>query len=536
MELNKSRLAFSVLILVLVAYSILFVYRSSFVINRTRYFALFDDMMISMRYANHLVQGKGLVWNVGERVEGFTNPLWTLYMAIPHLLKIPLSKTSLFIQISGLIFLILNAIIVRKILGLLTNDRLIQTLGTLITMFYYPLINWSLVGTEVSVLTLLFSLSILVIISSLKTKKNNLVLYLILLLSILVRIDTIVFVLVILTGLIILDNKNRQIHIKIGLPLIVLTLVLLTLFRVKYYSSFLPATYYLKMTGYPTILRITRGVYFLLQTIFKINWVIFFLPILLFIKNKNDKAISIMASVVIAQLLYSVYVGGDAWEFSGATNRYITIVMPLFFILLVLALKKLIDFFKKQFGTKFNYSLLIFAFILLVLVHMNYAGSEDVLFSWLLIKPPSGAQEEQIRVEQAEILRSLTNNKAKIAVVWAGTLPYFLERQYIDILGKNDMKIAKMNAIVYPGRIQKFINFHPGHNKLNYDYSIGELEPDVVVELWMPTEELKHKAYKNLIGKYTEINYNNHFLFIKNESGTIDQEEIGNKKLSNFKW
>jgi arabinofuranosyltransferase len=37
-----------------------------------------DDAFISFRYADHLAHGQGLVWNVGERVEGFSNLLWTL--------------------------------------------------------------------------------------------------------------------------------------------------------------------------------------------------------------------------------------------------------------------------------------------------------------------------------------------------------------------------------------------------------------------------------------------------------------------------
>lgn len=40
-----------------------------------------DDAFISLRYARNLVEGHGLVWNVGERVEGFTNLLWTLLLA-----------------------------------------------------------------------------------------------------------------------------------------------------------------------------------------------------------------------------------------------------------------------------------------------------------------------------------------------------------------------------------------------------------------------------------------------------------------------
>ena len=40
-----------------------------------------DDAFISFRYARNLSEGLGLVFNAGERVEGYTNFLWTLWTA-----------------------------------------------------------------------------------------------------------------------------------------------------------------------------------------------------------------------------------------------------------------------------------------------------------------------------------------------------------------------------------------------------------------------------------------------------------------------
>jgi arabinofuranosyltransferase len=40
-----------------------------------------DDAFISFRYAENLVRGEGLVWNQGERVEGYSNFLWTILIA-----------------------------------------------------------------------------------------------------------------------------------------------------------------------------------------------------------------------------------------------------------------------------------------------------------------------------------------------------------------------------------------------------------------------------------------------------------------------
>jgi hypothetical protein len=41
-----------------------------------------DDAFISLRYAQNLVEHGELAWNLGERVEGISNPLWTLWSAI----------------------------------------------------------------------------------------------------------------------------------------------------------------------------------------------------------------------------------------------------------------------------------------------------------------------------------------------------------------------------------------------------------------------------------------------------------------------
>ena len=70
-----------------VLWATLFIFESSVVgFDGLRRFCLFDDAMISMRYAWNLSHAKGLVWNEGEYVEGITNMLMTLYMAFATLL------------------------------------------------------------------------------------------------------------------------------------------------------------------------------------------------------------------------------------------------------------------------------------------------------------------------------------------------------------------------------------------------------------------------------------------------------------------
>lgn len=44
--------------------------------------SILDPALVSMRYARHLGEGSGLVFNLGERVEGFSDPLWTMLLGV----------------------------------------------------------------------------------------------------------------------------------------------------------------------------------------------------------------------------------------------------------------------------------------------------------------------------------------------------------------------------------------------------------------------------------------------------------------------
>ena len=49
-----------------------------------------DDAFISFRYARNLLEGQGLAFNPGERVEGYTNFLWVLELAAPWVVAVAL--------------------------------------------------------------------------------------------------------------------------------------------------------------------------------------------------------------------------------------------------------------------------------------------------------------------------------------------------------------------------------------------------------------------------------------------------------------
>lgn len=54
-----------------------------------------DDVGISYRYAEHLAQGQGLVWNPGDKpVEGYSNLLWVLILALGRFIGFDIVVTS----------------------------------------------------------------------------------------------------------------------------------------------------------------------------------------------------------------------------------------------------------------------------------------------------------------------------------------------------------------------------------------------------------------------------------------------------------
>ena len=486
--------AFFIILAAYIIYAGIFIFRTSFVIDGERYYSLFDDAMISMRYAKNLSDGHGLVWNPGgERVEGFTNPLWVFYMSIFHFLPIPPSKISLFIQISGAFILIANLFFVLKIAAsLIGRSAFFPLAAVFLTAFYLPLNNWALQGMEVGLLTLMVSASIWKALQVMRNGEPSFGLFLLLGVSTLVRMDMAVFALTVIVFLAISDVKNRRFHLKWGVSLLVAFLAVWTIFRIFYYGDALPNTYYLKMTGYPIFLRITRGLSVTWDFIARMSLPVFLIPFVLLLWRRG-KRVLLLFWVFLIQVAYSIYVGGDAWEYWGGSNRYVSIVMPLFFVLFCVSLAEAEKWLSVKIGengqfTKMWTKSLVTIVLLIALVKLNVIYSPNpTLQEWLLLKPPLAVADNKKMVQESLLLKEITDPEATIAVVWAGAIPYFSDRQAVDMLGKNDRIIAR-RKIEVPDGTEKYTAFYPGHMKWDYSYSITELKPDVIVQLYGVTD------------------------------------------------
>jgi hypothetical protein len=486
---------------------IIFIWRLSFHAQGQVYFTLVDDAMVSMRYAQHLAHGFGLVWNIGQKpIEGFTNPGWMLLMAVLHLFPIPASKISLGVMLVAALILLINVLIVYKICRqLLPGSGITQLLAATITAFYFPLVFWALRGMEVGLLTLLIDAAILAAIRMSRTAppRGALALGLLLPLAVLVRLDALIQVAIILAYLIGVKNPARQ---TLAAPLltVLLTSIAILGFQRLYFGDFLPNTYYQKMAGTLALERIRNGIVVFYQ---HATWdtllpALFSLACLMLYKDFRRPETFLLAGLFAGQCAYSVWVGGDYAEVEvNAANRFITQGMPALIILFSLAVDRLLrdarlrlkDKPEAQAATAIGLALIALA-VMSGRPWIAWAGHNAPLL-----------QADIRRTKLGLFIARNTAPQAIIAAHAAGQIPYYSQRNTIDLLGLNDPVIAK-GPVTGP--------FYPGHDKWNYNYSIMQLRPDLIADNW-----IKLGAFMKGKSEYTHLENG---IYIRRDSTLID--------------
>lgn len=541
----SQKLERNLLILILIAYVLyaaVFIVKTIFWVDGVPYSALFDDMMISMTYARNLAQGHGLVWNPGgERVEGFSNPLWVIFMALFHLLPIPENWISLPIQISGGVFFVASLLVLRRVAAQVSRGQpRVVLLAVLLTAFYYPLSNWSLLGLEVSLLLLMVNFSMFLTLRTLESGQFSRGLYLLMGLATLVRVDAAVAYLTLWGLLVWFDRANRRRHVIEGSLFLLLFIGGQTVARKLYYGEWVPNTYTLKVEGLPLWARARRG----LQVTW--NFVRGFFPLLMifpftaFLFRRDRKAL-LVALIFLAQVAYSIYVGGDAWEHRGGANRFVALGMPAFFVLFSLAVWEWYDrlrFWLQKSTAAFGRGLfrlmpvglgVLIAFSMLMWNRMpgNYGlvsslrrPAEGELKFFLLLSRSIYVPGNERYTRDALIVRELTQPDSKVAMVAAGNICYFSHRFCIDLLGKSDPIIARKGIQVSPDADWKVLR--PGHIKFDYEYSISRLKPDVIVEVLVSTADIAERY----LGDYETIVLNGHPMYFRKDSKSIDWVQL----------
>lgn len=338
---RRFRFAAAAVLVLFAIWAAEFIHRSSFVaIDGQRYYALFDDAMISMRYAWNLSHGQGLVWNSGTRVEGYTSLLMTLLMALPT--GILDKRTAvLAVQLFGIPTLIAIAILTAA-LGRLIHEReepshrsLVALASLVCVLGYYPLAYWTLMGMETGLETLLILLAIVLALLFGKTggEKKRIGTSLAAGTAYLARPDAAVILLpvLLLAGVYAwrrAPRKGRALALLGSLGIFAAFPIAQAAFRFLYYGALVPNTYVLKVVAVPLATRVSNGLAFVSPFVHEMAIVLgtVFVGIVL---ESSAKRLTLGAMVVLA-FAYQIWAGGDAWTYW----RFLVPIIPMLFVLL----------------------------------------------------------------------------------------------------------------------------------------------------------------------------------------------------------
>lgn len=473
-----------------IAWSVYFILESSFVAaDGARRFCLFDDSMISMRYAWNLVHGDGLVWNAGERVEGVTNLGMTLLMA---LCISAFGKVGgiLAVQILGVCFLLAAGFFAVKIGEALLENSGLGDSGFAPALFfgcalaYYPLCYWSLMGMEMGLVSALICAGVWLAFRAERTHRLSLALPVLLGLAFVTRPDTAVpSMLIMLFRLYTLRRNTRWLrNILIESALLAAFVAGVSLFRWSYYGSLTPNTYLLKMVGLTLPERIENGLGFLSPF-----WSSMVLPVgfglLATVLGFNRRTV-LLFGLFISSVAYEIYVGGDPWTYW----RKIAPFVPLLLILIVSETAILLNarisssplakltLLRWAPPLEFIEGAVMGGVLLFVSLQINDRFKDEITFE----KPPYTASNNENHVKVGMALKKLTKKSASVGVTWAGTIPYYAERAGIDFLGKSDKYIASRAPDTRGGVAWRGMKSVPGHNKYDLHYSIEKRRPTYV--------------------------------------------------------
>lgn len=544
---NARRLTLASLVISLgfVTWAVALIARGSFVaIDGQRYFSIFDDALISMRYAWNLAHGDGLVWNPGERVEGYTNLLMVFLMAIPSAVT---SKriAVLVVQLLGVPTLLAAGHLNMRI-GLHAAKSHQQDLRTglgiasfVVTLAYYPLAFWTLMGMETGLVTVLLMAGVLLCLRLDETPGFGPLAALSLIsgMAVLARPDSLLPAVAILAW-----AYSRVLRGPPGTPLalrhvagaFVLFLALPTaqiLFRLAYYGELVPNTYLLKVSGIPLGFRIANGLSFLMP--FLVVHVPLLLPVALASGRPPRRWPLLVLSVSVATWLYQVWAGGDAWPYWRLLAPTVPLVAFTFLETLVAPLStqhadRTVWLLPRSALAIAGAYLILSPLVLDQTALSPGVGVADAMLMlvgvalgvsaiWLprlarLASPqrlwlvplvsltgalllctnaaflpeitlrvrPFTADQNAAMIDRALAVDQVTTSNATVGVTWAGSIPYYSGRVAIDFLGKNDRLIARL-APDLSGSVGWYgMRSVPGHNKYDLDYSLRQLMPTYV--------------------------------------------------------
>lgn len=450
-----------------------------------------DDAFISYRYAENFISGRGLVFNLGEKVEGFSNFLWIMILTSFNLIGLSPLWISKIISFLITLFLIFLTYRTAEAFSL---DKLTSCLCALTLSFSGSLAYYSMSGLETVFYSFLLLLCVFMNEKYEKgpKKKPFLLLYVALLAVALTRPEGLLFLLIssgyhilkkIIAGIGIDIKKIIQFQL-----LFFAIYVFLILLRYWYYSDILPNTFYAKPSG--TFVEQGYNALFANFTNALLSGSFLLIPVLFFFIKKNHLNKYLYPLLFcIGQLVFMSYTG-DWMALGRFFLPILPIVLILFFILLSL-LRNHLQEINLKLVWKFLYIIIIAVLVGLNLFQTQKTLTNKDIYPYLVMNSSQLTQA-------GKWLKQKFPPETVIALRRQGAIPYFSKMKSIDILGLTEKEIART---IYKEK-DTF-----KENEINAEYILNQ-RPDILILFsfesdyhgWMfdesePQDKLSHNEY-----------------------------------------
>jgi hypothetical protein len=418
-----------ILVLVALAAAALFAW------NVRRTWFLSDDAFISFRYARNLVDGHGLVWNPGERVEGYTNFAWVLLMAAGMCLGLEPEVLSNALGVAcgaGLLFAVLRFAARGRSLS-----SPFPWLAVLVLAANRSFAAWCTGGLETMLFALLVFLGFARLFSG-ERRRDVLACSLLFAGAALTRPEGLLFgslAFALLLLEVVLGRRPRSVALTWLVPFAALVGAHLA-WRRAYYGEWLPNTFHAKVGG----LWLEQGwrYFSYFHETYRIGW---FLPLALPALLGPDRRAA--ASVGFVLLVYGAYVlavGGDLFEL-----RFLVHVFALLYWLLVEGLATLVAL-----GQRWRRAPVVLSAAGVALIAATYLGFDRVPGNLFGLQTIDGIdrytrqRQDEGRALRDAIERGVLPRELVLCVGGAGAVPYYTGWTTVDRRGLSDATIARL--------------------------------------------------------------------------------------------
>jgi arabinofuranosyltransferase len=420
-----------------------------FVVNSLENRFIQDDAYTSLRYAKNFVEGRGLVFNEGERVEGYTNFLWVMLLSgFYSLTKFGFAKIDLssFAQVLSTFFGITAIWILYFISKKFNKEKsgnifneIKNFLPPFLFAFSAPMIYWSVSGMETSLFISFTLLSFHIFLRG--REKENLGKWFVVVsfLNSLLRPEGMIFCGLIYFYKLIEDFSrgikkvfNKSMLIEISLLICMISGYLL--FRIIYYGHPLPNTFYAKTEF--TVQFLSRGwkYFFDFMKSNLLYGTLLFFPLSLFWEKSSHRNIWFGFYIVFVWSFLIMIIGGDVLP----VHRFFLPILPIIFILNVNAVFYLVEKIKS------NKVCLPIKILMLILIlfygYWNYESQEPSVQNF---RSYESGLVKKMKIYAAWIEKqSKIKKKITVAMSTIGAFSFYSNVHVIDIVGLTDEYIA----------------------------------------------------------------------------------------------